>query len=390
MKHKTTIDFSRIEPYDDAQVHDTLVRILNNPVFQHIIDKAFPKEMHAKLRQDLLAAQSSLEFQKLFMYTGLKFILEKTTQKGLHFSGESYIADGRAVSYIANHRDILLDSALLQVILVDLGLETSEISFGSNLIVNDFVNDLGRINRMFTVFRDGSPREMLQNAKDLSAYIHHTLKEKKRSIWIAHRKGRTKDGLDKTDLGVLKMLTSSSEQKIEQSVRSLDIVPLSISYEWEPCDASKVREVYFKEKGGGYAKLPNEDMLSLIHGILGQKGGIHLSFCRPVNEVFISFDSNQGNNPYLNQIVAFIDNEIIENYKLWPSNYFAFDLSTNSKQYEQFYDSATVAYFEERMKKAIEIVGENPERIRELFIDLYANPLRSKLKISKEDSAITK
>jgi hypothetical protein len=167
-------------------------------------------------------------------------------------------------------------------------------------------------------------------------------------------------------------------------------VPLSISYEWEPCDASKVREVYFKEKGGGYAKLPNEDMLSLIHGILGQKGGIHLSFCRPVNEVFISFDSNQGNNPYLNQIVAFIDNEIIENYKLWPSNYFAFDLSTNSKQYEQFYDSATVAYFEERMKKAIEIVGENPERIRELFIDLYANPLRSKLKISKEDSAITK
>jgi hypothetical protein len=390
MKHKTTIDFSRIEPYDDAQVHDTLVRILNNPVFQHIIDKAFPKEMHAKLRQDLLAAQSSLEFQKLFMYTGLKFILEKTTPKGLHFSGESYIADGRAVSYIANHRDILLDSALLQVILVDLGLETSEISFGSNLIVNDFVNDLGRINRMFTVFRDGSPREMLQNAKDLSAYIHHTLKEKKRSIWIAHRKGRTKDGLDKTDLGVLKMLTSSSEQKIEQSVRSLDIVPLSISYEWEPCDASKVREVYFKEKGGGYAKLPNEDMLSLIHGILGQKGGIHLSFCRPVNEVFISFDSNQGNNPYLNQIVAFIDNEIIENYKLWPSNYFAFDLSTNSKQYEQFYDSATVAYFEERMKKAIEIVGENPERIRELFIDLYANPLRSKLKISKEDSAITK
>ncbi|HAG15360.1 MAG TPA: hypothetical protein DCG69_02390 [Bacteroidales bacterium] len=390
MKHKTTIDFSRIEPYDDAQVHDALVRILNNPAFQHIIDKAFPKEMHAKLRQDLLAAQSSLEFQKLFMYTGLKLILKNTSPTGLRFSGESYIADGRAVSYIANHRDILLDSALLQVILVDLGLETSEISFGSNLIVNDFVNDLGRINRMFTVFRDGSPREMLQNAKDLSAYIHHTLKEKKRSIWIAHRKGRAKDGVDKTDLGVLKMLVSSGGNKIDQAIQSLDIIPVSISYEWEPCDASKVKEIYFKEKGGGYTKSPNEDMESLIHGILGKKGGIHISFCQPVNEVLDAFDSDQGNNPYLNQIVAFIDNEIIENYKLWPSNYFAFDLSTNSKQYELFYDSATVAYFEERINKAIEIVGENPERVRELFIDLYANPLRSKLKISKEDSAITK
>lgn len=370
-------DFTKIKPYEEEQVHDALVRILSNPVFQKIIDYLYPKEIQGKLREDLLEVTTSLEFQMLFMYTGLKSVLEKTTPKGLHFENEHFINDGRAVSFVANHRDILLDSALLQKALVDIGLETSEISFGNNLIVNDFVNDFGRINRMFTVFRDGSPRELLKNAKNLSAYIHYTLKEKQRSIWIAHRKGRTKNGIDKTDLGVIKMLISSNKDNVIEAVRSLDIVPLSISYEWETCDASKVRELYRKETGT-YTKIPGEDIQSLLHGIMDKKGGINLAFCQPVNDVLDTFDPSVGNNPFLNQVVDHLDRQMIEKYKLWPSNYYAYDLANKSDEYSEFYGEDTINYFQERLGKTIQLIGEDNQRIREIFIDLYANPLRSK------------
>lgn len=373
-------DFSRIKPYEEDQVHDALVRMLSNPIFQKLIDYLYPPEIHEKLRKDLLAANSSLEFQKLFMYTGLKSVLEKTTPKGLHFENEHFIQDGRSVAYVANHRDILLDSALLQTILVDIGLETSEISFGNNLNVNDFINDFGRINRMFTVFRTGSPRELLQNAKNLSAYINYTLKEKKRSIWIAHRKGRAKNGIDKTDLGVVKMLISSSNLDLVEAVREVDIVPISMSYEWEPMDAFKVRELYFNEVGV-YKKEANEDIQSVLGGIMGQKGGINLAFCQPVNEILDRLDTSLGNNPFLNQIVDHMDSQIIFNYKLWPSNYYAFDLANNSLEYQDRYDEATISYFQERMKSAVDLVAENKERVEQLFIDLYANPIRSKLKL---------
>ncbi len=374
-------DFSRIEPYSEDKVHEALVRMLANPVFQEMLDYLFPKEIHMKLRQDLLAAQSSLEFQKLFMYTGLKSVLKKTTTKGMGVTNTEYISDGRPVSYVANHRDILLDSALLQVALVDLGLETSEISFGSNLNVSAFINDFGRINRMFMVFREGSPRELLQNAQNLSAYIQHTLENKKRSIWIAHRKGRTKDGLDKTDLGVLKMLISCHKESIREAVKSLDIVPLSISYEWEPCDVLKVRELYFKEKGG-YTKEADEDIHSVIGGITGQKGGINLAFCQPVNEIVDTFDLLKGKNPFLNQVIAFMDNQIIENYKLWPSNYYAFDLAEKSNRYSDRYSQETKEIFEERLSKCERLIGEESDRIKDLFLDIYANPVRAKLALN--------
>jgi len=379
-KQKYLSDFSKIKPYDDEQVHDALVRILANPVFQQIIDWAFPKSAHAQLREDLLAAQTSLEFQKIFMYTGLKHVLHKTTPKGLHFTGEEYITDARPVSYISNHRDILLDSALLQVILVDLGLETSEITFGSNLIVNDFINDFGRINRMFTVFREGTPREMLQNAKDLSAYLQYTLQEKQRSIWIAQRKGRTKDGLDKTDPGLLKMFAASGSGTIKERIASADIVPLSISYEWEPCDALKVRELTTKQFGGEYKKAANEDMHSVAKGITNPKGGIHLSFCQPVNKVLDNFDDKQGNNPFLLQVVNYMDKEIIGNYKLWPSNYLAYDLATNSSTFADLYNKETKEYFQQRLSNTLAMVEESKhETAKQLFINLYANPVQAKL-----------
>jgi hypothetical protein len=370
-------DFSEIEPYPEEKVNDALLRMLANPVFQEMLDYLFPKEAHAKLRHDLSKAQSSLEFQKLFMYTGLKSVLRKTTPKGMSVENTHYVADGRPVSYVANHRDILLDSALLQVVLVDLGLETSEISFGSNLNVSGFINDFGRINRMFTVFREGSPRELLQNAQNLSAYIRHTLENKKRSIWIAHRKGRTKNGLDKTDLGVLKMLISCHSENIRDALKSLDIVPISVSYEWEPCDVLKVRELYFNEKGG-YTKEADEDIHSVIGGITGQKGGINLAFCQPVNEMADSFELCKGKNPFLNQVISFMDDQIIAKYKLWPSNYYAFDLGENSNRYSHLYTQETKDIFEERLNKCERLIGEKNDRIRDLFLDIYANPVRAK------------
>jgi hypothetical protein len=280
----STEEFEDIRPYLDEEINPALIRITAVPEFGKILNFLFPNKDKDHIIKDLLQVKTPLDFQKQFMHPLVNSIVNKTS-KGLTTSGFDKLIPGTSYLFVANHRDIVLDSAILQVILLDYHHETSEITFGSNLMTNQFIIDLGKVNRMFKVYRGGNRMELFRNSQLLSSYIRYTLTQKRTSAWIAQRNGRTKDGMDKTETGLLKMLNISGSADFNESFRALNIVPLAISYEYEPCCATKIKELTSVKKGIPYEKEPHEDLMSIISGITQPKGRIHLAACTPVNEL---------------------------------------------------------------------------------------------------------
>jgi hypothetical protein len=370
MSHNT---FDNIRPYFDHEVPAAIARMLNNPQFQMAMDYLFPSDNHAEIIDRLMEVDTSYDFQKYFMHRAINRILELSS-KGLSLNSVQLLKDNGPSVLLSNHRDILLDSAILQVVLVDLGIETSEITFGDNLMINDFIIDFGKVNRMFTVYRGGSPREILKNSQHLSAYIHYTLKEKKRSAWIAQRKGRTKNGLDKTDVGVLKMLTVFDRKNPIDAFLETNILPIAISYEWEPCDFFKLREVYLSQKQT-YVKQAGEDLQSVLEGINQQKGRIHLAVGKPVNKFVREHSADIHTQNIHQQVAAYIDRQVAENYRLYPNNYVAYDLLRAVDSNSEMYTEEDKQAMEIRLGKLYEFMGAKSDEIKNLYLQMYANPL---------------
>jgi hypothetical protein len=306
------------------------------------------------------------------MYKAIKRIVQNTSD-GLSFSNEQALTRNGPSVFVANHRDILLDSAILQMLLVDLGLETSEITFGSNLMINDFIIDFGKTNRMYTVFRSGSAREMHENSKRLSNYVHYTITEKKQSSWIAQRKGRTKNGWDQTDPTVLKMLTTFNRKNPFDAFLELNIVPVIISYEYEPCDLLKIRELYLS-KEAQYVKQEGEDFQSVLHGITNPKGKIHLAIGDPVGPYLKQHKKEFHNNNIHQKVAEFIDSEIAHHYQLYPNNYWAYDRLHQSTGLAEKYDAQTQEIMLERLEQLYELMGTKNDELQRMFLELYANP----------------
>jgi hypothetical protein len=367
-------DFEDIRPYYDHEINSALIRIISNPVFGKILDFLFPGQDHEKIRQMLASTHTAHDFQFNFMHPLVRSIVGKTSD-GLTTNGWEYLVPGTSYLFISNHRDIVLDSAILQVLLFDHGHETSEITFGSNLMVNQFVIDLGKVNRMFRVERGAGKAELLSVSRKLSSYIRHTLTGKKASVWIAQRPGRTKDGNDRTETGLLKMLNMSGGENFRESVRELNIVPVSISYEYEPCCAFKIRELLVTRHAGTYRKAPDEDLVSIIKGITQPKGRIHISITRPVNDYIGMIDEADMLNNKLNALAGMMDEEIYSAFRLWPGNYIAFDIMHNSEEYRSFYTPAEKDTFLNYMKNEITGIEGNRGDIEKLFLEIYANPV---------------
>lgn len=371
--------FKDIRPYTSSEVPPAIERMIAFPEFQLALDYLFPKDQHQSIYLGLKQVQSNFEFQKFFMHKVINRIMELSSD-GLSLQGtENLINNGPSV-LLSNHRDILLDSAILQVVLVDLGMETSEITFGSNLMINDLIIDFGKINRMFTVFREGSPREMLENSKRLSAYIHHTIQEKKLSSWIAQRKGRTKDGLDLTDTGVLKMLTTFDRKNPIEAYLAINILPVIVSYEWEPCDLLKVRELFLTDKQS-YVKKPGEDLNSVLKGITQAKGKIHLAFGKPVNAFIHENMDNLTVQNIHQQVAKFIDEQVYGNYKIYPNNYLAYDMLFDGSKYSSEYTEETKDMMDQKLSELYKMMGDHSEELTKRFLMLYANPLIQKLNL---------
>lgn len=373
------MSFDDIRPYYDYEINSALKRITAHPVFNQIINYLFPNIPSDILISNINNIHSAVEFQKRFMYSAIRTIIAKTSN-GLTSSGFENIKKESPYLFISNHRDIVLDAAILQVLLVEHGFETSEIGIGDNLLLSDFVTDIVKVNRIFTIYRNPDKNKKAEVYGRLSAYIRHTLTEKKVSVWIAQRNGRTKDGNDKTSPNLLKMLFMSSPDNFVESFKGLNIVPVAISYEYEPCDFLKTQELYYSSSEQKYVKKADEDFNSILTGINQQKGRIHLAIGKPINAKMENGEWRMENgndfNNKITQLAELIDKEIYQNYKLWPNNFIASDLLNREDKLSESYTSEEKQAFIDFMDKRLEKLDGDKDLLQQIFLKIYANPVR--------------
>jgi 1-acyl-sn-glycerol-3-phosphate acyltransferase len=294
-------------------------------------------------------------------------------------SGFEKLEKNTSYLFISNHRDIILDTSLLNAALFDHGLVMTASAIGDNLVKKSFLLTLSKLNRNFLVQRGLPPRELLQSSKLLSEYIQQLLLRENRSVWIAQREGRTKDGNDATHPGVLKMLAMASENEDLMSYfKNLKIVPVSISYEYDPTDALKMPQLMAEANNEIYIKEKNEDFMTLLSGIIGQKKRIHIHIGDVLKTELDSISAEYDNsNKQIQALAQVIDDSILKNYKLWPTNYIAYDILNRTDEYRSFYTDNEKLLFERRLE--IRIDQNNPVAL-EGFLNMYANPVVNKMK----------
>ena len=370
--------FDAIRPFYDTEVNEAIRSCINNPMMKAIMGFTFPDVDEEVWKEQLKRTHSIRDFQCNFIYQSVKKVLEKSSE-GLSTSGFEKLEKNTSYLFISNHRDIILDTSLLNVCLFDHGLVMTASAIGDNLVQKDFLKTLSRLNRNFLVQRGLSPRELLESSKLMSEYIGQLLLRENRSVWIAQREGRTKDGNDATHSGVLKMLGMGSDEKnLMDYFKKLKIVPVSISYEYDPTDALKMPQLMAAANAEKYIKEKNEDFITLLSGIIGQKKHIHIHvgnvLDKELDEICSQFDNN---NKQIQALTQALDDSILKNYKLWPTNYIAYDLLYNTTDYSNYYTEAEKSLFERRLEMRID--DKNAQMV-ESFLAMYANPVVNKMK----------
>jgi hypothetical protein len=375
----TEFNFDLLRPYFDSESKDVMERIAQYETYHKAMAFIFPTMSKEEIIKKALDTKSPYEFQTGYMRHAIWSIVNQSAN-GLTWSGIDKLDKDKSYLFIANHRDILLDSAILQIILDKEEFETSEITFGSNLMDNGFITDFGRMNRMFAVKREGTVKELYEISRQLSAYIRHTIVDKNTSVWIAQRNGRTKDGNDLTQTGLLKMLNLSNNNKaFKTSIIELNIVPLTISFEYEPCDKLKVQELYLSSLHSKYLKAPGEDLTNILTGIKQPKGKIHLAFGTPIKKELDELDNISNENEKIKLLTSIIDKQIHQNYKLNAVNYIAYDIINQTNLFQNSYTEAEKQEFIDYTNQQIsEIIGEE-DILRNLFIKMYSMPVENKM-----------
>lgn len=375
--------FDDIRPYYEEEIPAAMKRITEATSFPLLSSYVFPERSINDVRNEMLQYRTIRDFQMGVMYQANKQIIKKSAT-GLTYSGIENLSLDKNYLFVSNHRDIMLDASLMQLILTENGFDTSEITFGANLMRGQVVIDVGKSNKMFKVERPGgSIKEFYKASYHLSDYIRTTITEKKQSVWIAQRNGRTKDGMDRTDQGIIKMFgMSRSDDKIE-SLAELNILPVSVSYEWESCDILKTIELYERQHGP-YIKKPGEDLNSILTGITQPKGRIHIEFCKQITrEDLLQFD-NCTSGEYHKQVANLMDKRICSAYRLTPNNYIAHDLRFGKKQYVDMYTQEEKDIFMTRMQSLFARYSEESdiEALTDIFLGIYANPIDSNIQFS--------
>lgn len=370
--------FDAIRPFYDSEVNNALKSSLNHPMMKALMNFTFPDVEDDVWKTKLSETHSIRDFQCNFIYKSVQKVLEKSSD-GLTTSGFEKLEPNTSYLFISNHRDIILDTSLLNVSLFDHGLVMTALAIGDNLVKKAFLHTLSKLNRNFVVQRGLSPRELLESSKIMSEYIAQLLLKENRSVWIAQREGRTKDGNDATHTGVLKMLAMGSDEKESMSYfKKIKIVPVSLSYEYDPTDALKMPQLLAEAKKEIYIKEKNEDFITLLSGIIGQKKRIHIH----IGDVFDSviddiIKTEQNPNKQIQLLTQKIDDSILQSYKLWPTNYIAYDMLYETNQFENQYTVEEKQLFQRRLELRID---ENSTVLREGFLAMYANPVVNKLK----------
>ncbi len=369
------LNFDSIRPFKDHEIHEVFERLKNEETFLELIKFLFPAFSAEQFLGKLLSISSIREFQTEIIYPFVKEVLTNTT-KGISTSGFENLDPNKHYLFISNHRDIVLDSAILNILMVENGFDTTEIAIGDNLLIYPWITDLVKLNKTFIVNRNLPVRQMMESSTRLSAYIRQTLCDRNQSIWIAQREGRSKDGDDRTQASLLKMLNISGNGDFTKNFAEINIVPLSISYEYDPCDYLKALEFLQKRDNPEYKKSADDDLRHMGAGIKGRKGRVHFSFGTPISEELSSLEDLPKNDK-LQGLAELIDQQIHTNYKLWPGNFIAHDLFYKSEQYAGKYtreDKITfLAYLEEHLSR----INGDRDFLFTALLDMYANPVKN-------------
>ena len=370
--------FDSIRPYYDSEVNEAIISSLHHPMMKALMNFTFPEQDDEVWKGQLKRTHSIRDFQINFVYQYIQRVLEKSSE-GLTTSGFEKLEPNTSYLFISNHRDIILDTSLLNVSLFDHGLVMTASAIGDNLVKKDFLLKLSKLNRNFLVQRGLSPRELLQSSKLMSEYMYHLLSKENRSVWIAQREGRTKDGNDATHQGVLKMVAMASDEKnCMDYFRKLKVVPVSISYEYDPTDALKMPQLMALANDEVYIKEKNEDFITLLSGIIGQKKRIHIHIGDVLEKEYDAIIAETNNsNKQIQALAQVIDDSILQSYKLWPTNYIAYDILNNSERFSNYYSDKEKQLFERRLELKIDV---DNEVLREGFLAMYANPVVNKMK----------
>ncbi len=371
-------EFKSISPYTDEETAEALSKVAEIPLISKISQMVFPSESPDFLKNTLKQIKTVEQFQVLVMQRFVRWVLENTVGNFTYDGVENIDKDKKFLT-LSNHRDIILDPAITQLVLHINGIPMTEIAVGDNLISNEAVEWMIRSNRMIKVVRGVSARELYLSSQLLSRYIRLNITDQRNSIWLAQRQGRTKDGFDRTEQGLLKMLDMSGGEDFQKNFEELNIIPMSISYEYEPCDILKAREIVIS-RTQKYVKAEGEDNNSIVTGVMQYKGDVHLHICEPLSVEEIAEAAACDKNERYQVIRRAIDRRVISGYKLFKTNYIAFDIINGSAKYADKYEAADVEKFVAYMDKQMAKVEPEVDKaeLKEVFLNIYANPVVTK------------
>jgi hypothetical protein len=373
-------NFDDIRPVNDNEVSATIEEVIATEGLQDALRYILPTFDWEAFTQKMRLCHTKEQFKETISYH-LVMTIARLSTTSLTISGGDRLSQN-SYTFISNHRDIVLDSAFLNVLLYDIGHGLTQIAIGDNLMIHPWIKPVVRLNNSFIVKRNMPVRQQLETSKKLSAYIHHTINETKESVWIAQREGRAKDSNDTTQTSVLKMLTMGGEQDILTNLMALNIVPIAISYEYDPCDYLKAQEFQLKRDNPTFEKSKRDDLLNMEMGILKHKGRVHFTICHPINPALQALPHRINKNELIADIASVIDRSIYANYRFYPCNYVAYDMLYNtqvcSSNYDQQEKEQFEAYLQQKLDK-IDIPNKDEPYLRTKFLEMYSNPLKNHL-----------
>ena len=376
-------EFDEIRPYYDEELPAIYEELIADPAFRQVAEVALPGVPFEMLAAQMRACKTKQEFQVAICYNILKRVIRDATQ-GVTFDNSAQPEKGGAYTYVSNHRDIVLDSGFLSMMLVEQGQDTVEIAIGDNLLIYPWIKKLVRINKSFIVQRALTMRQMLESSARMSRYMHHTIRDKHQSIWIAQREGRAKDSNDRTQESILKMMAMAGEGDIISRLQEMNIVPLSISYEYDPCDYLKAKEFQQKRDNPDHKKTTADDLLNMQTGILGYKGRVHFCTAPCLNEQLEALDRSLPKQELFVRAAELVDRGIFANYRLYPNNYVAADLLDGNNHFASHYtveDKQRFTDYLARQLSRIDLPDKDEDFLREKLLLMYANPLRNQLSL---------
>ena len=370
-------EFDEIRPYNDDELPQVLEELIADPAFINAACATIPNVSFEMLAYQMRSCKTKQDFQKTFCY-GILWKIAADYTDGLTLDHTALPDKKKAYTYLSNHRDIILDSGFLSILLIDQGMDTVEIAIGDNLLIYPWIKKLVRVNKSFIVQRALTMRQMLESSARMSRYMHYTVSVKNQSIWVAQREGRAKDSNDLTQDSILKMLAMGGEGDILDRLMEMNIAPTAISYEYDPCDYLKAQEFQLKRDVEGYKKTTQDDLKNMQTGLFGYKGKVHFQVAPCINDVLSTLDRSLSKPELYATISTLIDKRIHANYRIYPGNYVAHDLlsgqATFSAQYTVEEKQRFEAYVDKQLAR-IDIPNKDLPFLREKMLLMYANPL---------------